>query len=282
MAHLLFFCRTSDITDMASTGTRTHSGGLSPVLMLWASLCAWGQPAGENAVTPHLAIPEWLAPFPQARDQAEKAAAAEGAANYTAVAHSAAVVSYYEQQLRDAGLTFKTRNDGIGVSIEVSAEKISAVVRIREDGDVSKVKVSYALAQEKSVVQPVQNPQAPIPAVRQPAPLSSSKREPTSPYTRAPYIWIMQSAIVRGSNPRKYSAIYFEAPTDRSVETPLTLPAGATIVDVFPDNCTFSLQNQDSHVLTFNQKEEALGKRLAPGTWLVYPMKCGGIDIFLH
>ncbi len=92
----------------------------------------------------------------------------------------------------------------------------------------------------------------------------------------------MQSVIVRGSNPRKYTAFYYEAHTDRSVETPLTLPAGAAIVDVFPQDCMFSLQDQAGHSFTFKKAEEAIDKGLASGTWSLYPMKCSGIDVFLR
>ena len=72
----------------------------------------------------------------------------------------------------------------------------------------------------------------PPPAVLTSAPASTGKRASLSPYARAPYTWIMQSVIVQTQTVTKYTAAYYEAPTDRTVETPLTLPAGASIVDV--------------------------------------------------
>lgn len=74
----------------------------------------------------------------------------------------------------------------------------------------------------------------------------------------------MQSVIVRGSNPTKYTAGCYEAPADGAVRTPLPLPAGASIVDVFAKDCMFSPQNQAGHSCTFKKAEEAIGKGLAP------------------
>jgi hypothetical protein len=272
-ARLLRSFGTSDISDM---GTQMHSGVVIP-LLIWGSLSAWGQQTSENALTPRLALPTWLAPFPQARDQSATAASTESTSTYTALAHPADVISHYEQQLRTAGISFRTQSDGIGVSIVASAEKVSAIIRIREADDFSKVKVTYSLTPDRI--------SAPPPAASQPqtaAPTSPAKREPISPWARAPYTWIMQSVIIRGSNPTRYTACYYEAPTDATVEKPLPLPAGAAIVDVFPDNCMFSLQDQAGHSFTFKNAEEARGKRLAPGTWSLYPMKCSGIDVFLR
>lgn len=94
MAHLLRFSGTSDISDM---GTQTRSGLIVPLLVICASLSASGQPTGENVLTPRLAMPEWLAPFPQARDQSTAATSREGTSAYTALAHPAEVISHYEQ-----------------------------------------------------------------------------------------------------------------------------------------------------------------------------------------
>jgi hypothetical protein len=76
--------------------------------------------------------------------------------------------------------------------------------------------------------------------------------------------------------------MYYEAPTDRSVVAPLTLAAGATVVDVFPTDCPFMMQDQAGHVFNYKKGEELKGKPLAPGTWAAYPMKCSGITVFLH
>jgi hypothetical protein len=107
------------------------------MLLTRVSLTASGQKVDAVAKAP-----DWLAPFPQMRDQS---AAASGQGAYTALAPVAAVISHYEQHMRAAGVTFQTKSNGIGVSIEASADTISAVVRIREDDGSSKVNVSYAL-----------------------------------------------------------------------------------------------------------------------------------------
>jgi hypothetical protein len=289
LGRLLRSFGTSDITAM---GTQGYSVVSIPLLLIGASLSAWGQPASENVSTANLAMPEWLAPFPQARDQSVTAVPTEGASVYTALARPADVISHYEQQMRAAGVAFKTQGDGIGVSIVASAERLSAVIRIREAEDGSKVKVSYSLAPDKHAAllpanpqpanPPAANPWPQTPAPRQSSPISSGRRAPLSPFARTPYTWIMQSVIVRGSNPRKYTASYYEAPTDRTAEAPLALPAGASIIDVFPTDCMFSLQDQAGHSFTFKKAEEAMGRALAPGTWSLYPMKCSGIDIFLR
>jgi hypothetical protein len=268
-----------DITDM---GNRTHSEVAVPLLLFWASLSAWGQSAGENLLTPRLAMPEWLAPFPQARGQVATAASTEGASSYTALAHPADVISHYEEQMRAAGVTFSARNDGLGISIVASAKPISAVIRIREAADTSRVNVSYAVVQDKPAAPPPANLEPQTAAPQQPKSTSPGKRAPISPFARVPYTWIMQSTIIRESNPVRYNPFYYEAPTDRTVVAALTLPSRASIVDVFPADCLFSLQDQAGHSLTFKKAEEALGKGLAPGTWSVYPMKCSGIEVFLN
>jgi hypothetical protein len=81
-----------------SNSFRSVDSGARIWVALWASLSAWGQSTPENAITPRLAIPEWLAPFPQARPVGK--GRTEGASSYTALTHSAAVVSHYQQQLR--------------------------------------------------------------------------------------------------------------------------------------------------------------------------------------
>lgn len=145
------------------------------LLLIWASVSAWGQQT----------MPEWLAPFPQARDQSA-AVATEITSSYTAPAQAADVIAHYERQMRTAGVTFKTQSDGIGVSIVASAERASAVVRTREDDGVSKVKVSYAVTPDKTaglVLASSRPPSSSSP--------SSGRREPLSPYARVPYTWIL-------------------------------------------------------------------------------------------
>jgi hypothetical protein len=108
-------------------GTQTHSGVVIPLLLIWACLSAWGQQSSENVPTPRLVMPEWLAPFAQARDQSATATSTESVSTYTALAHPAEVISHYQQQMRAAGVAFRTQSDGIGFSILASAEKLSAV-----------------------------------------------------------------------------------------------------------------------------------------------------------
>jgi hypothetical protein len=248
---------TSDVKVMPSRSAIS-------LLLICASVSIWGQQT----------MPEWLAPFPQARDQSAAAVAAEITSSYTAPAQAADVITHYERQMRTAGVTFKTQSDGIGVSIVASAERASAVVRIREDDGVSKVKVSYALTADKTAGLVLASSQPPSP--------SSGRRQPLSPYARVPYTWILQSVVVRGSKPTQYTASYYEAPTDGTALQPLLLPAGASIVDVVPQDCAFSVQDQAGHSFTFNQEGEAKGRILSPGAWSVYPMKCSGVDVFLR
>ena len=258
------------------------------ILLLLASLAVWGQPAAGNSPPP-LPMPEWLTPFPHARDESATSAPTEGVSNYTALGRTAEVVAYYQQQLRAAGIDFKAQSDGLGVSITAAKDEVSAVIRIRDYDDTSRVRVSYAIAhgQAQAPVSGSQRPltrqqSQPIAPVPQPVAATAAKREPITPWTHVPYVWIMQSVIVRGSNPRKYTAAYYEAPTDRTIERPLDLPNGASIVDAVPDDCEFFLQDQAGHSITYKKAAEAKGQRLAPGSWSLYPVKCSGVDIYLH
>jgi hypothetical protein len=98
--------------------------------------------------------------------------------------------------------------------------------------------------------------------------------------SRPSYTWVIQSTALTTS-PAKYSSYYYEPATDRSVEKPLNLPAGAAIVGVFPDDCMFSAKSESGDSLTFRNESEAKAKRLNPGTWSVYPLKCAGVAVFL-
>jgi hypothetical protein len=251
---------------MACTGA--YSRAVILPLLILASLSAWGQQT----------MPGWLAPFPQARDQSAVAAAAEVTSSYSAPAQAADVIAHYEQQMRAAGITFKTQSDGIGVSIVASADRASAVVRIREDDGVSTVNVSYAVTPDKTagLVLAASRPQTAGPARAVPVSL------PASPYAHVPYTWILQSVIVSGSKPPRYNAFFYEAPTDATALQPLNLPAAATIVDVAPKDCVFTVQDQAGHSFTFNKEGEAKGRILNPGAWSVYPVKCSGIDVYLR
>ena len=213
------------------------------------------------------ALPNWLAPFPQAQSDTATPS------NYTARASAADVAEHYESQMRAKGISFKVENDGIGISILATEGQASAVVRIRDNDRGSIVRVSYTI----NAASPPQTTQPPAPQVLRPG-----KRVPTSMLTHAPYTWTMQSVLNRGTHPTTYSAYYYIAATNAIVERPLPAPLGATIVDVFPDDCEFSMRDDAGNSLTFRNAKDALGKTLKPGTWSLYPIKCGGIDVFLR
>ena len=120
-----------------------------------------------------------------------------------------------------------------------------------------------------------------LPSAPTPLPTTATTSEHLSfPPARDKYSWVIQSTLTPGAE-IKYNSFYYETATDRSVEHPLTLPAGAAIVGVFPDDCTFSVKNDLGNSFTFRNEAEAKAKRLGPGTWSVYPLKCGSVAVFL-
>jgi hypothetical protein len=240
-------------------------------LLLFACLSAWGQSA----------MPEWLASFP--KTQAPPASGADGSSIYTALAPPADVIAHYQEKMRAAGVGFKVQSDGIGVSIVASEGRGSAVVRIRDDGGQSSVRVLYTLKPPETAPTPppatISTAVITVPA--QPA-FPGGRRAPTSPWTREPYTWILQTAALPGSSPIRYSAIVYDAPTDGGGKQPLALPAGATIIDVFNDKCAISFVDQAGHTLTFQNAKQAIGKVLGPGWWSMYPISCGGQSVYLR
>jgi len=102
------------------------------------------------------------------------------------------------------------------------------------------------------------------------------------PPPRGTWDWAIQSVAIRRGAETKYTSFYYEASTDRSVDKPLTLPSGARIVGVFPDDCMFSVRDELGHSFTFRNQDEAKARGLGPGTWSVYPIKCGGVAVFLR
>jgi hypothetical protein len=102
------------------------------------------------------------------------------------------------------------------------------------------------------------------------------------PPERGTYAWVIQPvAIHGGKSSKKYSSFYYEVSTGRSVEEPLSLPAGGQIVGVFPDDCMFSAQDHAGHSFTFRNENEAQAHALGSGAWSVYPLKCGGIEVYV-
>jgi hypothetical protein len=281
-AGLLRASRAVDRTDMASdTGMRFRFPAATSLLLVCAASSVCGQPtsaAAPGSAPP--AMPEWLAPFPQA--QAQRAAGTER--SYTALAPTADVIAHYQQEMRAAGVAFTTQSDGIGVSIVASEGRASAVVQIRDDDGRSKVKVLFTFKPEPTPAsgQAPTLPQAqPVVAQAQSA-FPQGRQLPTSPLTRAPYVWIIQGYVVRGSSPTRYRVGYDHVPTLASGEGPLPLPAGATIVDVFPDKCAFWVRDQAGHSINFHRAKEALGTSLNPGAWSIYPIDCFGIQVYLR
>ena len=56
-------------------------------------------------------MPDWLTPFPQARELTSKATVTEATSAYKAPALPVIVTAYYAQQLRAAGIEFASRQD---------------------------------------------------------------------------------------------------------------------------------------------------------------------------
>lgn len=95
------------------------------------------------------------------------------------------------------------------------------------------------------------------------------------------WTWQLQSVKVRGA-PGKYNTMYYEKATDRTVETPLALPAGGVIVHVFPVDCSFFIQDENGKQIKFSNAQEARGKTVGPGKWMVYPVNVGGVTVFMR
>ena len=102
------------------------------------------------------------------------------------------------------------------------------------------------------------------------------------PPPRGTWSWAIQSVAVHRGSGIGYTSFYYEASTDRSVEEPLSLPAGGTVVGVFPDDCEFSMKSEAGKSFIFRNEAEAKTKPVAPGTWSVYPRGCGGVAVFLR
>lgn len=233
--------------------------------------------------------PQWMAPFPQHRDLTSTD---DGISNYVALAPSAQVISYYEQRMREAGAEFKAQNDGIGVSIVWKDGKESAVLQVREIDGVTTVRTSYAVTPDPPpapvqvaaapVAQPQRQALAPTPVAAAPAPAAAPKAAPKSPNTKSEYKWVLKSTRVTGAVPAKYHGTYLDAATETTAAKALSLPKGATVVDVSPMDCTFNMEDTAKHFLTYRKGDKALGADLMPGTWSVFPMRCTSISVYLN
>jgi hypothetical protein len=93
---------------------------------------------------PPLAMPDWLAPYPQARNQAKKGTPDEVVVSYFAPGAPAGVIAHYEQHLRSAGVSFDRKEDGNAASLDATLEKFDCTIRVSGQNDGSGVEVRYA------------------------------------------------------------------------------------------------------------------------------------------
>ena len=115
------------------------------VLLIGLASTLWGQSVVTLPGPKPLALPLWLAPFPQARLRSGKATPREITNSYLAAATVPAVIAHYEQQLRVRHIAFQTEPDGFGYSVTIAPEKGQAEVRVREEIDGAGVEVHYTL-----------------------------------------------------------------------------------------------------------------------------------------
>jgi len=363
------------------------------LLLLVATLPAWGQGGAVLRLPgpPPLALPNWLAPVAQARDQSAKAAPTEASSAYATSEPPAAVIAHYERQMRVAGISFQTRRDGTDTWIEALTPNAAGTVRVAELKGGTTVEVKYELKHDPPPGEPEHNV-PPLFARTNPAGrvdlsgvwlfthvngrfegtivltqagsgltgrwhTGKGKSEPDTavsgyidgsrviltrfidnnqqnyaltlspdgnrldgfgdgwfinhanlnmqrsagtapPRTAAPaaartgdhlsfppprgtWKWAIQSVAVKRGSGIGYTSFYYEAATGRSVDQALSLPNGATIVGVFPDDCAFSVRDALGNSFGFRNEQEAKAKELSPGTWSLFPEKCGGVALFL-
>ena len=118
-------------------------------LVLLLVVGAWSTAQGQSVLAlpapPPLSLPAWLAPFPDAHDRTGKSTSSDVTSAYTASGSTAAVISHYEREMRDAGITFRTNAAGKRVSIEASTAKTWCSIHVSESTGVVTVEVQYAL-----------------------------------------------------------------------------------------------------------------------------------------
>jgi hypothetical protein len=119
-------------------------------VVLHLGCSAWAQDTGVLRLPgpPPLALPAWLAPFPEARGTTGNSTPSEATSSYKALIPPPAIVAHYEGQLRAAGIRFETRPEGSGAVIEATAERHSGTVRIHGEDGVTRVEVSYGPRRE--------------------------------------------------------------------------------------------------------------------------------------
>jgi len=83
--------------------------------------------------TASVSMPDWLAAWPDTAVRLQQSAALVRS-SYTAQAEPTAVVAYYRQQLKSAGLPFTSAFNGIGTSVRASAPECDLLIQISDDG----------------------------------------------------------------------------------------------------------------------------------------------------
>ena len=92
---------------------------------------------------PPLALPGWLAPFPQTTDYVKQATTGEVTSSYLAAASAADVIAHYEKQLRAAGIDFAPRPEESGSLIQAETAQAYCTVAVRPQNGGVRVEVSY-------------------------------------------------------------------------------------------------------------------------------------------
>jgi hypothetical protein len=120
---------------------------------------------GEN-----LSLPEWLRALPEARDITTSLSDSSIDASYVVPLAPASVVSRYEEDWRQAGITFEANGDGMGTSLRASDETTACVTRVTEANAGSRVRITCAPNPRTSAAVPI------------------FRAEPVTPHVAAPSI----------------------------------------------------------------------------------------------
>jgi hypothetical protein len=94
--------------------------------------------------TAAVAMPAWLKPYPGAAVSPQISSPALIETTYTASAKPNEVVAHYGQLLAAASVPFNSNFDGAGTSIRAAATACDLLIKIREQGDQTNVRVSCA------------------------------------------------------------------------------------------------------------------------------------------
>lgn len=97
--------------------------------------------AGQQAP---LVLPSWLTPYPGANAATQASFASLVETIYSTFAKPGDVVAHHRQLLEAAGLKFNSNFDGAGTSIRGAAAECDLLIKIREEGAGTVVRVSCA------------------------------------------------------------------------------------------------------------------------------------------